>query len=103
MVSSSIAAIIAAATRYKSSRRFEEDQCNRRMMCYAAESDGRCCRQQVKGWRGAQAIGGTIMTMPKIASLLGLAGVLGMIVASILGTSAAADYVLVASFVCLVL
>ena len=43
------------------------------------------------------------MTMPKIASLLGLAGVLGMIVASILGTSAAADYVLVAFFVCLVL
>ena len=41
--------------------------------------------------------------MPKIASLFGLAGLLGMIVASILGTSAAADYVLVASFVCLVL
>ena len=43
------------------------------------------------------------MTMPKIASLFGLAGLLGMIVASFLGTSAAVDNLLVASFVCLVL
>ena len=43
------------------------------------------------------------MTMPKIASLFGLAGLLAMIVASFLGTSAAADNLLVASFVCLVL
>ena len=43
------------------------------------------------------------MTIPKIASLFGLAGLLGMIVASFLGTTAAADYLLYVSFVCLVL
>jgi hypothetical protein len=42
------------------------------------------------------------MTMP-IASLFGLAGWLGMIVARFLGTSAAVNNLLVASFVCLVL
>jgi hypothetical protein len=45
------------------------------------------------------------MTMPKVAFLFGLAGLLGMIVARFLGTSAAVNHhnVLVASFVCLVL
>jgi len=44
------------------------------------------------------------MIMPKIASLFGLAGLLGMPVARFLGTSAAAiNSLLVASFVCLVL
>jgi len=46
------------------------------------------------------------MTMPKIASLFGSAGLLGMIVARFLDTSAAANHhkpVLVASTVCLVL
>ena len=45
------------------------------------------------------------MTMP-IASLFGSAGLLGMVVARFLGTSAAVNHhkpVLVASFVCLVL
>ena len=42
------------------------------------------------------------MTMP-IASLFGSAGLLGMVVARFLGTSAAVSNLLVASFVCLVL
>ena len=41
--------------------------------------------------------------MPKIASLFGLAGLLGMILARFLGTSAAVNNLLVASCVCLVL
>jgi hypothetical protein len=41
------------------------------------------------------------MTMPKIASLFGLAGLLGMIVARFLGTSA--NNLLLASTVCVVL
>ena len=43
------------------------------------------------------------MTMPKIASLFGLAGLLGMIVARFLGTSTAVNNLHVASTVCLVL
>jgi hypothetical protein len=46
----------------------------------------------------------TIVTMPKIASLFGLAGLLGMIVAArVLGISAAVDNLLVVLFVCLIL
>ena len=43
------------------------------------------------------------MTMPKIASLFGSAGLLGMIVARFLSTSAAVNNLFVASAVCLVL
>jgi ABC-type nitrate/sulfonate/bicarbonate transport system permease component len=43
------------------------------------------------------------MTTPKIASLFGLAGALGVIASVLMGTSERADYLLDASFVCFVL
>jgi hypothetical protein len=43
------------------------------------------------------------MSAPKVASLFGLAGVLGVIVAVFLGTSERADLLLDVSFVCLAL
>jgi hypothetical protein len=43
------------------------------------------------------------MSAPKFASLLGLAGALGVIIAVLIGTSERADYLLDAAFVCLAL
>ena len=43
------------------------------------------------------------MSAPKIAALLSLAGMLGVIVSVMLGTLPGADYLLDAAFVCLVL
>ena len=43
------------------------------------------------------------MSAPKIASLLGLAGVLGLILSVLMGTSERSDYLLDASFVSLAL
>lgn len=43
------------------------------------------------------------MTTPKIASLFGLAGALGLIIAVLMGTSERTDLLLDASFVCLAL
>jgi len=41
------------------------------------------------------------MSAPKVASLFGLVGMLGVIIAVLLGTSERADLLLDASFVCL--
>ncbi len=43
------------------------------------------------------------MSAPKVASLLGLAGALGLILAVLMGPSEPTDYLLDASFVCLAL
>jgi hypothetical protein len=43
------------------------------------------------------------MSAPKIAALLSIAGTFGLIASVLLGTLAGADYLLDASFVCLVL
>ncbi len=43
------------------------------------------------------------MSAPKIASLLGLVGALGVILAVLIGPSERTDYLLDASFVCLAL
>jgi hypothetical protein len=43
------------------------------------------------------------MSAPKIATLLAIAGMFGVVVSVVLGTLVGADYVLDASFVCLVL
>ena len=43
------------------------------------------------------------MSAPKIATLLAIAGTFGLIVSVMLGTLTGADYLLDASFVCLVL
>jgi hypothetical protein len=50
-----------------------------------------------------KATGGIVMSAPKIAALLGLAGMLGVIVSVMLGKLSGADYLLDAAFVCLVL
>lgn len=43
------------------------------------------------------------MSTPKIAALLGMAGMLGVMISVMLGTHSGADYLLDAAFVCLVL
>ena len=43
------------------------------------------------------------MSAPKIAALLAIAGIFGVIVSVMLGTLSGADYLLDAAFVCLVL
>lgn len=43
------------------------------------------------------------MSAPKIAALLAIAGTFGLIISIMLGTLTGADYLLDASFVCLVL
>ena len=43
------------------------------------------------------------MSAPKIAALLAIAGTFGLIVSVVLGTLSGADFLLDASFVCLVL
>jgi hypothetical protein len=43
------------------------------------------------------------MSAPKIATLLAIAGMFGVVVSVVLGTLVGADYLLDASFVCLVL
>jgi hypothetical protein len=43
------------------------------------------------------------MSTPKIAALLGMAGMFGVMIAVMLGTLSGADYLLDAAFVCLVL
>jgi hypothetical protein len=48
-----------------------------------------------------KATGGIVMSAPKIASLLTIAGLLGVLVSVILGKLSGADYLLDASFVCL--
>jgi hypothetical protein len=50
-----------------------------------------------------KATGGIVMSTPKIAALLGVAGMLGVIVSVMLGKLSGADYLLDAAFVCLVL
>ena len=47
-----------------------------------------------------KATGGIVMSAPKIASLLAIAGLLGVLVSVILGKLPVADYVLDAAFVC---
>jgi hypothetical protein len=47
-----------------------------------------------------KATGGIVMSAPKIASLLAIAGLLGVLASVILGKLPGADYVLDAAFVC---
>jgi hypothetical protein len=49
------------------------------------------------------APGGIVMSAPKIAALLAIAGAFGVIISVMLGTLTGADYLLDAAFVCLVL
>jgi hypothetical protein len=44
-----------------------------------------------------------VMSAPKIATLLGVAGMFGVVVAVMLGTVPGADYLLDTAFVCLLL
>src|ERR1700732_4320387 len=50
-----------------------------------------------------KATGGMVMSAPKIATLLGIAGMFGVVVAVMLGTLPGADYLLDTAFVCLLL
>jgi proteasome assembly chaperone (PAC2) family protein len=50
-----------------------------------------------------KATGGIVMSAPKIATLLGIAGMFGVVIAVMLGTLPGADYLLDTAFVCLVL
>jgi hypothetical protein len=55
------------------------------------------------GVRTNGATGGIVMSTPKIATLLAIAGAFGVIISVMLGTLTGADYLLDAAFVCLVL
>jgi hypothetical protein len=55
------------------------------------------------GVKTNRAPGGIVMSAPKIATLLAIAGAFGVIISVMLGTLTGADYLLDAAFVCLVL
>jgi hypothetical protein len=50
-----------------------------------------------------KATGEIVMSAPKIAALLGVAGIFGVVVSVLLGKLQGADYLLDAAFVCLAL
>ena len=49
----------------------------------------------------SKATGGIVMSAPKIATLLGAAGLFGVVLSVMLGKLPGADYLLDAAFVCL--